>query len=415
MPTYIDDFQFGAVDPLEAETVLASCFASSRLDANDSQVRYFADDNRVGAVLHYGPDGAVLGLERRSGLSHSIEAELRDRWRRAFDVATAQVWRTPVLVSHPVIGTWRCDDICQIVPAPDDAPREEQLSADHPAVLEVSVRFGEEPTVNRLRIDRAVGEVSLQLSLILPQIVKAPSARQQSCWVMHRQLGDSPVWARRAYDLWGFEHLADGFSTPDAPSAPECGIDDEPGLIRYELTVPREGSDLLRCAEKLSKLDRVRFLRSCLWFRTASEGWALSQSLHLLCLVQAIECLVPQRGDGDPNAEVSTRFKQFLRRFGPGRPSGTEIDRLYELRSSLAHGRRLMAEDVLRSVAISPVSSRDIEASYAARAMVRGALLNWLWDHEQPGITVVVSGPRKVKSTFAKRVSIGPTIGQRGP
>jgi hypothetical protein len=59
----------------------------------------------------------------------------------------------------------------------------------------------------------------------------------------------------------------------------------------HALNLPVELPTLLDAFHALTHDDRGRFLRACYLYHTASAIWDYSQSLHLKCLINSIECL----------------------------------------------------------------------------------------------------------------------------
>ena len=75
-----------------------------------------------------------------------------------------------------------------------------------------------------------------------------------------------------------------------------------------------------------------------------------------------------------------------MRKFAPGPPSGGIIDKVYDARSKITHGERLLSLDqTTGSWALNQLSAGDREIGDAASILCKAALVNWLWSHTAVG------------------------------
>jgi len=128
--------------------------------------------------------------------------------------------------------------------------------------------------------------------------------------------------------------------------------------------------------------------------------WDYSQSLYLTSLVNATECLASVGPDRHMPEGPTGLFIDFMKKYAPGAPSRNRLERVYDTRSEITHGERLLSLDLpARAWGLSQGSSRDREVGDDATILCRGALLNWLWSQgahtEAP---LVTSGLRVTKS-----------------
>jgi hypothetical protein len=113
----------------------------------------------------------------------------------------------------------------------------------------------------------------------------------------------------------------------------------------------------------------------------------------------------------DPHAHVTKRFVAFMTEHAPGPPSKRRVDNLYGLRSSLAHGVRLLSDDVVRSaMANSPISTSDVVVSSEAALLVKAALINWLWKHDRQPPNLVTVPPQRLRSLYTTIARARPRI-----
>jgi hypothetical protein len=220
------------------------------------------------------------------------------------------------------------------------------------------------------------------------------------------------MWAQEGYMIPNFRYLVDDFPTAaDVPPlevvAAETYYDHRAGYADT-LTIPAELGRLLDAFSGLNGDDRERFLRACFWYHTALAVWDYSQSLHLTSLVNAIECLATVGLKRSTPEGPSKLFVSFMRRFAPGRlsdlvktggpsalfrslmrsfapggPSGALLNRIYDTRSRITHGERLLYLDQSSPlVGLDQTSARDREVGDNASVLCQGALINWLWSHD---------------------------------
>lgn len=205
-----------------------------------------------------------------------------------------------------------------------------------------------------------------------------------------------------------FTYIVRGFPEVQAPRLEQIPANKYHSREGYTetLAVPAEMTELLDTFWALKPDDRERFLRACYWHHMASVVWPYSQSLHLISLVNSVECLSsvgPARHRPEGPHEMfrafmrrfaprrhsaaafglgpTAIFKSLMKRFAPGAPSGRVLDSIYKTRSNITHGERLLHFDSgLFAAPLSQNSAIDREVGDNAVILCRGALINWLWN-----------------------------------
>src|SRR5581483_533758 len=175
-----------------------------------------------------------------------------------------------------------------------------------------------------------------------------------------------------------FEHLCDAL--PSVEEIPTIG--EVPAAMYHsrnffpptdDLYVPSELADLIRSFDALGGDLRDRFLRACYWQQTSHQMWDHSHSLYLTSLINSVETLAsvgPERTDHEGPSKL---FKKFMKKFAPGNPSGTTLDGIYDARSHVTHGERLMYMDrPTTGVTLDERSARDTESMDNARLLTKG-------------------------------------------
>ncbi len=377
--------RIGEVDDEELAAVHRSVLPrGAQLTANEVEYRN-ADDEWV-LSLRYS-EGALIDALTGPAFTDQIGEQISRALVDSLDGTTRKVWRIPMFSLRRVEGWYQHEDKFLIRPAPAEAPPPDVEYAEHPWVLEFA--FVDSPThqVRMLRTERHTYELVLVLNLLLGGQVNAPSNRARHHWVYARSADDAsgtflPEWRQEGYSIPGFELLADGFSDIGSWSPlaedPTDAYYSRRGFDFKPLTVPASLNEFGVAFSNLEGQRRDRFLRSCYWLHTADAIWTYSQSLYLMSLINAVECLA-QSGEKREGADASTKmFLDFMEEYAPGRPSRTRINKIYMVRSLVTHGERLLGYDVPQGFGLHPTTTADRESGTEAVLLARGAIINWL-------------------------------------
>jgi hypothetical protein len=408
------ELHIGEVEDDELCTVLSSVLPrGAQFRADEVEYRTMADEWALS--LQY-RDGRIVTALAGPAMTSELEEQLRTEIERVLlTPSTSKVCRWTLFSSRPVEGYWRYRDQFQIVPAPPEAPRPSVLMAEHPFIVDFVFDDCVNFRIRNHRYARRASDLTLVLNLLLRQQITSPSNRPRNHWVWAPQ-GTLPpaVWAQEGYMIPNFQYLVDDFPVAaDVPPLAEVAADTYYDFLAGyadTLTIPAELTRLLDAFDGLDGEDRERFLRACFWYHTAAAVWDYSQSLYLTSLVNAIECLAsvrPERSTPEGPRKLflafmlrfapgrlrlsdlvktggpSALFKSLMRSFAPGGPSGALLDRIYDTRSKITHGERLLYLDQSsRLVMLDQTSARDLEVGDSASVLCRGALINWLWSHD---------------------------------
>jgi hypothetical protein len=386
-PVSIEDLlRVGQVDDEELATVLSSVLPrAAQFTANVVEYRTQADDWVLS--LHYAGD-AIVGAETGPAFTAELEAQLRDALAEAFDgTPTRKIWLALMFGLRRVEGWYRYRDDFLIRPAPPRAPRPDVEYAQHPWILEFSFVDSSNFRLRNLRTQRRTYELGLVLNLLLGGQIDRPTNVARHHWVYVHDADGSPgishsAWLQEGYFIPDFNSYEDEFSDVSvyAPLAemPTAAYFGRRGYDFQQSAVPTGMSDLVDAFEEFTGTQRTRFLRSCYWLHMADVTWNYSQSLHLVSLMNAIECLA-QTGERRAETESSTRmFLDFMVQYAPGRPSRSRINKLYDVRSLVTHGERLLGYDVPRAAGLVASATVDRASADETRLLGRGAVINWL-------------------------------------
>jgi hypothetical protein len=400
------ELRVGKIDDDELTIILRNVLPrGAQFRPGEVEYRTAADETVL--TLKY-RNGKIVGAEAWPAMTPGLEQELC----AAIDVGLAEgaaaICRWTMFSSKPVEGTWRYRDDFQIVPAPPEAPRPTELWAQHPFLVDFIFQTSLNWQIQQHRYARRAADLLLVLNLLLNTRITAPTNRGRKHWVWAPQGSATPVlWAQEGYMIPDFSYIVPDFPDTDSPRLEQIPADKYHSREGYTETlgVPSELTELLDIFGALKSDDRERFLRACYWHHMSSAVWSYSQSLHLISLVNAVECLssvgparhtpegpremfhafmgrfAPRRYSAALGLGPTALFKSLMKKFAPGAPGGRVLDTIYKTRSNITHGERLLHFDTARSAApLSQSSAIDREVGDNAVILCRGALINWLWN-----------------------------------
>ncbi|WP_394542806.1 hypothetical protein [Priestia aryabhattai] len=126
-----------------------------------------------------------------------------------------------------------------------------------------------------------------------------------------------------------------------------------------------------------------QFLRAAYWYQHSGEVMDISRSAAYIALVNSIETLAADESKlivcekcGN-KAGATKQVREFLKKYIPGIES-SEINKVYGLRSSLTHGKRILEMDTGKFNDFTPLSGQDNNSYFRTDYLTRAALLNWL-------------------------------------
>ncbi len=382
-----EELHIGEVDDDELKVVLSSVLPrGAQFRPDEVEYRTMADEWALS--LQY-REGKIVRAVAGPAMTSDLEEQIRTAIERVLLTPTAsRICRWTLFSTRPVEGYWRYRDQFQIVPAPPDAPRPAELMAEHPFILDFVFDDCVDFMIRNQHCIRRASDLTLVLNILLRQRISSPSNRPRKHWVWAPQGSVPPaVWASEGYMIPNFRYIVDDFPVaadvaPLEEVAAETYYDHRAGYADA-LTIPAELARLLDAFSGLNGDDRERFLRACFWYHTASTVWDYSQSLHLTSLVNAIECLASVGPERSTSEGPSRLFLSFMKRFAPGKLSGTRLNKIYDVRGEITHGERLLYLDKSSpSSGLDQTSTMDREIGDNASLLCRGALINWLWSHD---------------------------------
>lgn len=341
----------------------------------------------------------IVSIEPGPGYSDTELASLKEKVRTTLIESSGSVIRSDILFSSkPVKGSYRDPrDRLQIYPAPENAPRPNVLSADHPFILEFPLKSSSDGFVTNNRAMRRALELTWTLNALLRTSITRIGPRAQHIWglVQTAQL-EAPAqqnvkWVQQYYAIDNLPIQYADFSLPTSHQIEVIGHDeyyDSRCIVSDDLILPVSISDMLHKAEGLDLLERRRFIRSVRWMYAATPLHFHLISSCYIALVSAIEALMPDT-EGRENCPTcnkdrspgpTQRFQDFVEAYA--QTSNLEEKnrkRLYRIRSDIAHGRDLLRFDSSPwDWSLNTTSEIEREMLYELFRIVRKVIVNWL-------------------------------------
>ena len=386
----MDLLHAGTTDPDEFEYVLSSNFLAAT-QSEPNIIEYLPQQNSEECALRLIYDGGELraiesGPLLEEASLEKIRADVEEKCLRSHGMVVA---RTPLFAALPVNEWWRYRDEFQILPVPPDAPRPDQFVGAHPFVLEVAVSRSPDMFVQMLRRDRSTREVELVLGSILWKILDSQGQPTGKHWVY---LPPGPEGLLRSaflqggYDASGIRAFLDEF-TPPGDLSPMSLVADEDYFAQEGLHV----EDVLKAPESLTSLvdlyfktpsaTKDKFMRFSYWLMKADTFWPISTSGSYVAVVSAIEALMGGAPSGrscpacgkDVSPGPTARFRAFVERWS----SASDAAKLYQIRSAITHGSRIMRWD-MPGFPFNPAANADDSYHRDAFRAARRAGVRWL-------------------------------------
>ena len=384
-------------DPSELEQVLLYKYRSSGGDRKDPLALLFPGEPDQHAVrLRFTDKFALKDIEAGPRLTDEDVSDLRGRIEReVLAPGPTRVGNWVLFAALPVSGRIRCGDNFQILPVPPHAPRPTFLMADYPFLLQFRFAGSSNAGVEYARRGRRGLELELILSGLVANHIRSNRTTLHG-WAIPAAAGDPPrvqdsILCQLGYHYEGFRAIQDEFSVGDGVPL----LKTVPANEYYVLSRPSREQELpatfaasIEAYSSLTPRLRRKFLNSCAWLQHSHTFFCSSQSASYMSLVLAVEALMPPPEEGKTcdacrrhaGKGPTQRFKEFMAAFAPsGEGYSAELDRIYKMRSKLAHGGGLLLSDR------EPYGSAGLEGFEEWRRrsrlhqLVQVAVVNWLF------------------------------------
>jgi hypothetical protein len=307
-----------------------------------------------------------------------------------------------------VEGYYRYRDLFQILPVPQYAPRPPFLIGEHPFLLEFPYTSSLDIMINGTRAQELANKYSRLLNLFLLGSVHLMNDMTQHRWVLPKDFNEHMVseHLQRGYIYPGLGQMSGSLSSIDGISE----ISNVPFQEYYGSTyvyasagnimaIPDNLAYSLDLALALLSDDWIKLYMACTWFSQAERLWNESYSSAFIALVSAMECLTdkPERCSecGQALSErmdkcrvchqakfsITKHFKSLLDKYVPfvNTPEWKSTkNRIYTVRSELAHGLDLLLRDLDPSFHIGVKTVDEDQMLRDLYFITRLCIYNWL-------------------------------------
>jgi hypothetical protein len=279
------------------------------------------------------------------------------------------------IIFSPVIieKYFRYKNEFQILPAPSYAPKIDRsyIGASHPFTLEYSFLKSTNIWINSFRSSKKYHEIVLLLNSLLKHGIELiPNSQKQEwamiigennfkCEYLHLgyQLNETDNRTKDGlgftitnnYEQFNFNNFEEYYSKPSYSS------DD------FNEYLPSNFTSSIEKYHLLPKDKKEKFLNSSYWTQVASNVFSTSMSVAFSSLVTSIEVFLPDPKErclecnkpvsdeicsvcSQPSAGPTKYFREFIEAHSPGIDVKLRNE-LYNLRSSILHGGKLMTSD----------------------------------------------------------------------
>jgi hypothetical protein len=329
----------------------------------------------------------------------------KDQWSALVAEISASVEGAPSgfgrefsFCSFRVAGSWRGHrSQVQILPPPLDAPSAPVEMAQHPFILEFPLRVSHEWQLTNYRRIRDHRRLSFLLNVLLAGRTSIPPRRPDHFWASISDPSSNPPWRIEWVQEFYFAKLGkavvESLSEPASASLQELQASEYYERMGHDgqgLRIPSDLDEFICLYQTLAPELTARFDRALFWMDLASKYWSSSSSSSFAALVSAVESLTvrgsthhvfcPQcegkRQHESPGAVE--RFREFFETFAPGTSLRKRRTEMYDLRSGILHGSRLMELDIGRAMGWDPPGWNERGLHDELWSITRIALRNWL-------------------------------------
>jgi hypothetical protein len=328
-------------------------------------------------VLRY-CDHRIVSVEPGAAFDQAQWEAIADEIETAVLAGPVKTGREYSFSSYRVEGFWRGprSDV-QILPPHAESPRAPCELAEHPFILEFPLRETKLwPLTNHRRM-REHRDLTLLLNVLLAGRTNLQPRRAPHCWGTSFGGGGKTQWVQNSYFGKLDQPVQDTLSSPEGPPLPEIDAAQYFTAVRgidgQGLRLPGDLDDSICCYQALLPTRREDFNRATYWLDMASRQWHVSVSASFAALVSVIESLINTSGLGS-----AKRFRSFLQTHAPGATHAARRNQMYDLRSGILHGSRLMRIDTDIALGWDPPWWDERELHEEMWTVTRVAVRNWL-------------------------------------
>ena len=306
-----------------------------------------------------------------------------------------------------VLGSWhgeRCG--VQIFPPPDDAPAAHVEMAEHPFILEFPIKASNFWPVTNHRRMQEHRRLTLLLNVLLAGGTSLQPRRSEHLWALvpcdhdhraqHASRTDCEIkWVQQFFFAKLGKAVIDELSPPAAQQLVEVEPEEYYTTVGHDgkgLRVPADLDQSICLYQQLERANRAKFDRAAFWMDMARRQWNISLSASFAALVSATESLTGRGRRHSFSCPVcgqqyehevpgaTERFRAFVESYAPGAALRSHRSAMYQLRSGILHGSKLMQLDQDFAFGWNPPWWNEHNLHMELWGLTLVALRNWLKD-----------------------------------
>lgn len=310
-------------------------------------------DDFFSLKLNFNKKHKLLSIEYGPKYSKEIENEIINSFSEIKKTSETFIARLILFCSTPVDGFFKYQNKFQIVPVPENAPRPRFYSSLHPFIVEVRIPKTNSNRFNLQQAEKAREEYANILNVLLNKNISTLTQGHQ--WIISEKNNTKCFIGHFGYDLDNFSLFQAEFTETENQSKLN-GVKYEEYYQRsyaQSLDLPSNFESSLCRYFSLAISEQQGFFNSLYLFSRAKTIYSISKSLSYVALISSIESLLDKPKvlkkcdeclQNILEISISQKFKNFVEKFAPGLE---DKDRqiLYDLRSNIVHGNRLLEID----------------------------------------------------------------------
>lgn len=397
----------GEVDPWELMNVLLHYF-SHATSPSPFITEYQAKDSPHSLQVTSNENGQIEKIQFSDEFPKEQLEQLEQKIKDALLTTDQEVGADVLFCRERVTGHFRYKDLFQVIPVPDGAPMPEVGFRAYPFLLQFKYTKSSDVTIGYSRRREKAVVYTRFLNLLLNQRVRLLRNNAQAYWTL--DVSEPPTKMSSSYRQEGYTF--EGLSLIPKDFTDTSGIDEietvpfqkyytSKGVTSDPLKIPDNIEHSFDRIFSLSLQDYDRLFRACTWYEKGQLIWEESASASFVAMVSAIESLIGEKTPckkcgqdvpeslliceecRQPRYQSTKNFKEFITKYVSDLGSmPKEAALLYTMRSSLAHGAKLLQQDLRPWSFMNPAHQNESQIQGNLFHITGIAIYNWLWSRK---------------------------------
>lgn len=317
--------------------------------------------------------------------------------------------RSLVLSTIPITGSYRYNNIFQILPASLEAPRPPAILNHHPFVIEYRFIIDETQrafpggqlipqwVTNNEDSAKTLKEL-LQLLTVFSNDRLFVYSANQAWFIPMGKCGEDPVlkeiqWGQEGYYYKGFDSQIYSFTKTDFKPIEQINLNEYYNRygrrVDLQFDLPNNIDNLFKTYFLLEEEAKKSFMSSCSLFSQGIKLWSEHPSLSFAAIVSSLEALISFDNRNKKVAKckeckqeryrVVNNFRDFFKEFGSPDPKFKKYAlKIYKYRSRILHRGELFLGEIYPRRFGSFDGFEDDELRRSILHTCRICLVNWL-------------------------------------